>query len=199
MGVRTRLGLTIGEVLVAAGISLFLAGVILRIFIPALAYSAEARTRLELQQYAALAFQQMQNEVLRTRATGVSVADSSLLLHPQVALDAQGEAIWDNHTVLFFLDDTENKLGRYHLPSSLSQPTRYTPAELPAQTATLPPVRKVVAGFVREFRVQFPVPASASDPPSPLTLELIMTKDVPRRDAPVTLSLKRRFAFRTNE
>lgn len=185
------------EVMVAAGISLLLAGVVIKIFIPAMSHSAQGTTRLELQQFAVLAHQKIRKELLRSRFGGVSTADATLLIHPQVALDSVGQPVWDTDVLVFHLDRSTQKLGRYSLPSEPVQPNRYTPTALLTRIAALPPAEKIIASFASEFIVTPSVPATATTPPMPMTIQLTLEKDIPQRDQPVQITLSRSFSFRT--
>ena len=196
---KARSGFTLLEMMIAAGLTLLLLGVVIKIFVPAMSHSSQGTTRLELQQFAILAHQQIQKELSRTRFGGTSVANSNLLLHPQASLDSAGQPIWDNHVILFHLDSSSGKLGKYKLSAAPVKPNHYEPAALLTLAATLPRPEKIVAGFVSEFQAEMPVPATATIPGKPFQVKLVLEKKIPRTDKPVQISLTQSFTFRTAE
>lgn len=193
-----RRGFTLAEVLVAAGVSLLMAGVFFKVFVPAMSHSAKGTTRLELRQFALLAFYQIQNELSHTRPNALSAADAMLATHPQVSLDGSGLPIWADSAVLFSHLASEEKLAKYSLPGATEKPNRYAPVDLLALRPTLGAPEKILASFVSEFRVAMPTVATATVPSKPLELELVMEKDVPGDDTAVSVTVLRKFAMRTN-
>ena len=183
-------GFSLGEVLIAAGIGLMLLGVLVRILIPALKHSAEGNIRLELQQFAVMAHQQIRAELYRSSAIGVSLGTSALLIHPQTSMDGTGQPVWSDETVLFYLD-ASNQLIRSQLPSRSVRPDRYTPTELNNLVNSSPATEKLVARFVRDFTVSSPAPDL------PLEVELVLEKESPQRSTPIQISLTQNFSFRT--
>ncbi len=203
-GVKTELktksaGFTLLEVMIAAGLTLLLLGIVIKIFVPAMSHSSQGTTRLELQQFAILAQQQIHRELSRTRFGGVSVADSNLLVHPQASLDSAGQPIWSDHVILFHLDSGSGKLGKYKLSSTPEKPNRYDPAGLLTLASSLPNPDKIIAGFVTEFHARMPVPATATVAGKPFQVKLVLEKKIARMDKPVQISLTQTFAFRTAE
>lgn len=197
--VEKQAGFTLLEMMIAAGLTLLLLGVVIKVFVPAMSHSSQGTTRLELQQFAILAHQQIHKELSRTRFGGVSVAESNLLIHPQASLDSAGQPIWSDHVILFHLDSSSGKLGKYKLSSTPVKPNRYDAPGLLTLATSLPAPEKIVAGFVSEFKAEMPVPATATVPGKPFQIKLVLEKKIARMDNPVQISLTQSFDFRTAE
>jgi type II secretory pathway pseudopilin PulG len=140
-------GWTLLEVLIAAGLSFLLLGLIVTFLIPVLRYSGRGALRVELQQQVRVGLQRILEDLQRSTASGVSLLESdgqggpvALGIVRLEELTAEAEQVWETQVVVYCWQPDTGRLIRKTWPpappASLNpgldpgKPTRLEPAEL---------------------------------------------------------------------
>ncbi|MEW6277226.1 MAG: hypothetical protein AB1758_01290 [Candidatus Eremiobacterota bacterium] len=179
-------GLTLAEVLVGAGLSLVLLGVVVGLFLGAGNLWLHSSCRSELQQTAALALDRMVSDLRGSAAEGVSWdADSRLSVRPVLDVDAEGRLTWDEQVTLYYV--SHGSLWSRREGLGLAAGPRVPAQELAALCADGSSAN-AMARDLQSFRVR--------GTPSLVRLELILARRLPSGEV-VRFQLDRSVLIRT--
>lgn len=154
-------GMSLLEVLIAAGLLLILFQVIVRVMVPGLAIMTRTGQRSGLQQQGAVALSRIERNFRRSSDFGVAIRGGEpLLMSVHCLQDSgqhfQGAARWENSLLLYAYRRADLRLTESRLAADsnldTAHPHRCGPAELEALAQK--PVTAVLGANVTEFRVE---------------------------------------------
>lgn len=174
---------------------LLLTGILSQALIPALRYSAEARVRVELQQSGVLALNRLVRDLQNTAEAGVSIRSTTpdvVAINTFGNIDGAGRPVWSDTVSIYYHLPSLRQLAAEEptlTSSSSSLPNSLTDAQLANFISNSGHKERILAREVESFRVQEPIPATASTAAQPLSVTLELGKDLPhtQKRAQVTL------------
>ncbi len=203
---NVRTGFTLVEVMVAGSVALLLLGLLVRFLVPAMRYTAEGNIRVDMQQQALIALNQMTAELQRSAPSGISFRATAPVALGIVAIDdidGAGRPVWDNQALVYHFDSTSQTLVKETYPPAnpdlgktflISRPTDFTPNELANLAGTANGSEKTLARGVIGFLVGDSDPTPGLQPP--IVLELQLEKEVPHTAKRASVTMTRRVFLR---
>lgn len=205
--VEPRRGATLVEVMIAGSVALLLLGLLARFLVPAMRYSTEGSIKVELQQQAVIAINQMVSALQDSAAQGVSFTDTApiaLGVVPIEDIDSNGQPVWSDELTVFYHDDTEDRLFKKTYPPTppalpiafaSDRPPLVTRPQL-SQIAGQPNAsERSLARDVLEFEVSHQN-GKGSTIFQPIILRLLLEKEVPHTERRARVELTRRVFLR---
>lgn len=205
-----RFAFTIIEVLVVASLLLLLFGLVLKVLVPAMRYSAEGNIRVELQQQGILTLNRMVSDLQLTVPQGITFKTSSpaaMAINKMGALSG-GYPSWQGSVILYHYDDVGGILYWEEdtiTPPTSAQPYRLSPGELTGFISTAGGEERVLARNVTAFELspqvayQNPIPpATQPTPAQPLTIRIVLQREVPHTPKKARVELVRSVYLRNS-
>lgn len=193
-----------------AGLLLLFFGLLLKIIVPAMRYSAEGNIRVELQQQGILAMNRMVADLQLTVPQGVSLKTSvpAGMAINRIGGVGGGFPTYEGSVVVYHYDDTAQTLtwetDALASPTT-SQPNSVTPTEIQTFVSTTSGDERILARNVTAFELtaQSPYqeavpPATQPTPARPMTIRLAFTKDIPHTPKVARVELVRSVYLRNS-
>lgn len=206
---RKKAGVTLVEVIIYAGLSLLLLGLLFYLLWPSARASGVATAKVRLHQMATNVLTKLARDLATSNASAISLLDSvdptqpvGLALVQARGLTASGQTSWQTEAICYLVLPDQQRLVRQSCPPEPpsvaflpSRPTLLSTQDLLAVAQNPNQTRRTLAQQVTRFEV-FHEGDTRAKVVSPLRVRIRLEADVPGRPAPEVFELERTFALR---
>ncbi|MCA9792207.1 MAG: hypothetical protein KC910_10445 [Candidatus Eremiobacteraeota bacterium] len=201
--------MTLIELIIYAGLSLLLLGLLFYLLWPSARASGAATAKVRLHQMATNVLSKLARDLASSNASAISLLDSGdpaqpvglALVQPR-GLSASGQTSWQTEAICYLLLPDEGRLVRQLCPPEppsvvfvASRPTLLSTEELLAVAQNPNQTRRTLAQQVTRFDIYHEGDTRAQVV-SPLRVRIRLEADVPGRTAPEVFELERTLALR---
>lgn len=181
-------GLTLVEMLVAAGLGSILLLLFFMLLVPSMQYSGRETARAEVQQQSVLAFNAIENAIRGSASGGIAIfpkgtpgRPAGLAVQPLQDVDDLGRLVWQDQFTVFFWDSTSKKLHSKTWPPKIpgltkspvkGRPTAMIESDYIALLTSPNPSLRTLAYGVADFDAVHAGAFPALVPPLNLTMRL---------------------------
>ncbi|MGE0495935.1 MAG: hypothetical protein AB7S38_42410 [Vulcanimicrobiota bacterium] len=206
---RFKTGVTLIELIIYAGLSLLLLGLLFYLLWPSARASGVATAKVRLHQMATNVLTKLGRDLATSNASAVSLLDSAAAPQPNGlalvqarGLTASGQTSWQTEAICYLFLPEQGRVVRQLCPPEppsvvflASRPALLSASDLLAVAQNSNQTRRTLAQQVTRFEV-FHEGDTRARVVSPLRVRIRLEADVPGRTAPEVFELERTFALR---